>query len=86
MRFASHPSSHDASVTQLADVRLADSDARTPSGVPLALAVSTLIEEIRPPDRHRFLALLRATERSLRSGKWWLHVEQRRAYNHQLRE
>jgi signal transduction histidine kinase len=68
------------------DVRLADSDARSPSGIPLAIVASSFMDASAPGVRQQFGPLLEQTLRSLRAGRWWMSLEQRRVYDDVLRE
>ena len=64
---------------------LADSDARAPSGIPLAIVASSYSEGGSNRVRARFLPLLEQTLRNLRAGRWWMSLSQRRVYDDELR-
>ena len=66
-------------------LELPTSDARSPSGIPLAIVASSLNEDASPAERQRFTPLLKRTLQSLRQGRWWLDLEQRRVYDQELR-
>jgi signal transduction histidine kinase len=69
----------------VSDVRLAASDARTPSGIPLAVSAAASAQGIPPRARRQFAPLIAATLASLREGRWWLSMSQRRGYDAELR-
>jgi signal transduction histidine kinase len=60
-------------------------DARAPNGIPLALIVASFNEAMTEPARTRVAPVLERTLRELRSGRWWLTLDQRRAYDAELR-
>ncbi len=72
-------------LSAIADSRLATSDSRTPAGIPLAVAASSYGSTLSARDRAAFLPLVAATLEELRAGRWWLHADQRRAYDAELR-
>ena len=59
-------------------------DARAPNGIPLAMIVASQSEVLTTPARRRFASALERTLRELRSGRWWLTLDQRRAYDAEL--
>ncbi len=59
-------------------------DARAPNGIPLAMIVASQSEALTTPARQRFASALERTLRELRSGRWWLTLDQRRAYDAEL--
>jgi signal transduction histidine kinase len=69
----------------LADPRRAQSRARTPEGIPLAIVASIEIEYTDPRLRAQFVPLLEQTLNSLRKDAWWLNFEERRSYDAALR-
>ncbi len=74
-----------ASVDRVAVAMLAASDARSPGGIPLSIVVCSLMEGAPKASQARFAALLEGTIESLRAGRWWLSLDQRSAYDIQLR-
>jgi signal transduction histidine kinase len=74
-----------STVYQIADRRLGSSDARSPSGIPLALVASSLVDDVPQASRQHFVPLLEQALLNLRAGQWWLRMEQRRAYDGELR-
>ena len=72
-------------LSAVADSRLATSNARTPAGIPLAVAAASYAGVLNGRERARFLPLVAATLEELRGGRWWLHADQRRAYDTELR-
>jgi len=67
-------------------IALASSSARSPSGIPLAIVASSLVDATSERDVRARVPFLTATLRSLRDGRWWLNLEQRRAYDAMLCE
>jgi two-component system sensor histidine kinase SenX3 len=67
-------------------LELASSAARSPSGIPLAIVASSIVDAASEPDVRAFRPFLHATLNSLRDGRWWLSLEQRRAYDVMLRD
>ena len=67
-------------------IELASSTARSPSGMPLAIVATSVVDGASEHDIHALAPFLNATLRSLRDGLWWLSLEQRRAYDVMLRE
>ena len=61
------------------------SDAVSPSGIPLAILVSSMSQDLAPSERRRFIPLLQEALQNLRRGRWWLELFQRRAYDAALR-
>jgi signal transduction histidine kinase len=74
-----------ANLTALTHPGLARSDARTPADIPLAIAVCMSVRGLNGTDAHRFRRLAEQALAELRSGRWWLHLDQRRAYDDELR-
>ena len=72
-------------LSAVADRRLASSPARTPAGIPLALAASGVSGSVPRSERARFTPLITGTLTELRAGRWWLAIDQRRAYDAELR-
>lgn len=72
-------------LSAVADSRLATSAARTPAGIPLALAASGFSGGVPASERARFTPLIAGTLTELRAGRWWLAIDQRRAYDAELR-
>ena len=72
-------------LSAVSDSRLATSNARTPAGIPLAVAAASFAGTLNGRERARFLPLVAATLEELRGGRWWLHADQRRAYDAELR-
>ena len=72
-------------VSAVADSRLSHSAARTPAGIPLALAASGISDGVPASERARFVPLITGTLTELRAGRWWLAIDQRRAYDAELR-
>ncbi len=72
-------------LSAVADSRLATSNARTPAGIPLAVAAASYARTLNGRERARLLPLVAATFEELRGGRWWLHADQRRAYDAELR-
>lgn len=72
-------------LSAVADSRLATSAARTPAGIPLALAASGISGGVPASERARFTPLIAGTLTELRAGRWWLAIDQRRAYDGELR-
>ena len=66
-------------------LRAAIADAHTPSGIPLAIVVASYAEDMAPPLRRQFAPFVDQTLRSLREGRWWLTMDQRRVYDAELR-
>ena len=66
---------------------IGESDAVSPSNIPVAILASAMAEHVEPASRSRFAPLLRTTLASLRTGRWWLSLEQRRRcfYDGELR-
>jgi signal transduction histidine kinase len=76
----------DPSATALlVDSAWGASEARTPTGVPVAIVASSYVEQSSSKDRARFAPLLNQTLESLRAGLWWLSYDQRRIYDSELR-
>jgi two-component system sensor histidine kinase SenX3 len=67
-------------------IELASSPARSPSGIPLAIIASSVVDTASERDVRAFLPFINATLLSVREGRWWLSLEQRRAYDTMLRE
>jgi two-component system sensor histidine kinase SenX3 len=67
-------------------IELASSDARSPSGIPLAIVASGIVDAASDREARAFVPFLNATLLNLRGGRWWLNLEQRRAYDAMLRE
>lgn len=79
----------DITRSQDAALRYADTaafagDARAPDGIPLAIIVAGYSEWLTRPARGRFRSMLERTLRELRGGRWWLTLDQRRAYDAEL--
>ncbi len=73
----------------LADVtnaEIADSEATTPSGLPLPLIACAYFEHVRDQDRKNFAALTERSLENLRRGRWWLNFDERSFYDSQLRQ
>jgi signal transduction histidine kinase len=62
----------------------AESDARSPEGIPLAMLASSAHDAVAPSLRSRFVPLLTATLQAIRQGRWWLDVDASRAYEREL--
>ena len=69
----------------LAASAIGESDALSPSNIPVAILASAMAEHVEPASRSRFVPLLRTTLASLRTGRWWLSLAQRRFYDAELR-
>jgi signal transduction histidine kinase len=67
-------------------LELASSSARSPSGIPVAIVASSGADVGSERNARGFTPFLRETLRNLRDGRWWLSLEQRRAYDAMLRE
>jgi signal transduction histidine kinase len=63
---------------------MADSEALTPSGVPLALALCAAAEVATPSELRRLQPLLTRTHQNLRAGRWWMSLDERRSYDSAL--
>ncbi len=63
---------------------LARSDASSPAGIPLAIVAAGLSEAMTPGGRKAFAPFLSETRTNLQSGRWWLSLDQRRAYGAEL--
>jgi signal transduction histidine kinase len=72
-------------LSAVADSRLARSASRTPAGIPLALAAIGVISGVSADERAHFIPLITLTLTELRAGRWWLGIDQRRAYEAELR-
>jgi signal transduction histidine kinase len=85
-RLAALPlSADDAPAAAAPPAALAESPALAPSGIPVAILASAMAEHVEPVSRRRFAPLIHATLHSLRSGRWWLALDQRRFYDAELR-
>lgn len=62
----------------------AGSEARTPSGVPLALTLCAPAEVATQAELRRLRPFLQRAHEALRAGRWWLSLEERRAYDEAL--
>ena len=71
-------------VARYADPRMFPVDARTPAGLPLAMVVAAQTEALTRPARDRAVPMLERTLHELRTGRWWLTLDQRRAYDVEL--
>ena len=71
---------------QLADAEFANSEATTPTGLPVALIACAFVEQRPAPEQARFTPLLEQTIDSLRRGRWWLSYDERAFYDGQLRQ
>ena len=67
-------------------IALASSNARSPSGIPVAIVASSVVDPASARHLGAFTPFFKATLLSLREGRWWLSLEQRRAYDGMLRE
>src|SRR5688572_19586322 len=67
-------------------IALASSAARSPAGIPLAIVASSIVDAASEREVRAHTPFLNATLISLRDGRWWLELEQRRAYDAMLRE
>jgi signal transduction histidine kinase len=83
MRMVSNPTPA-VIAAHLADAALWASDARTPSGIPLAIATASEIGEESTVDRALRTSLARRALESLRAGRWRVSLDQRRAYDLEL--
>jgi signal transduction histidine kinase len=81
----SSPSTESMGSFPFASSTIAESTALSPSGIPMAILVCATAEHAAPSSRRRFAPLLQATLISLRAGRWWLALEQRRFYDGELR-
>ena len=71
---------------ELANGKLANSEATTPTGLPVALIACAFVEQRPAQERARFTPLLEHTIESLRRGRWWLSYDERSFYDGQLRQ
>jgi signal transduction histidine kinase len=73
-----------ARIRRLADPQRAQSQAATPSGIPVAIVAGSAVEQVEPRYRSLFAPLLERTLESLRKDTWWLSFEARRSYKAEL--
>lgn len=74
-----------ASLASTAGGQLTTADVSSPSGIPLAIVISSLAEVMTPAERLQFAPFMESSLRSLRQGRWRLMLDQRRAYDAELR-
>jgi two-component system sensor histidine kinase SenX3 len=67
-------------------IELASSAEKSPSGIPLAIVAIGAVDVESPRAVRAVTPFLEATLLSLREGRWWLSLEQRRSYDAMLRE
>ncbi|MFN2498717.1 MAG: sensor histidine kinase [Pyrinomonadaceae bacterium] len=71
---------------ELANAELADSDATTPTGLPLALIACAYVEQLPTQEQTKYALFVQRTIESLRHGRWWLSYDERSFYDGQLRQ
>jgi len=69
-----------SAVARLPRDELARSDASSPGGIPLAIVAAGLSDAMTPGGRRAFAHFLAEARASLQAGRWWLSLDQRRAY------
>jgi len=74
----------ETAVTRLSRDVPVGSDAASPSGIPLAIVAASLSDAMTPGGRKAFVPFLSDARTNLEAGRWWLSLEQRRAYGAEL--
>jgi hypothetical protein len=75
-----------SAINELANGALANSEAITPTGLPVALIACAYVERMPRQEQARFSSFVAHTLESLRGGRWWLSYDERSFYDGQLRE
>jgi signal transduction histidine kinase len=76
----------DASILNvLANDELPESEAMTPTGLPLALFASAYVERMPASEQAKVASFIKRSLESLRHDRWWLSYDERSFYDSQLR-